>query len=239
MGIRIVKVEPIEKSKAYVEIINSIKKDYAEERQDSKAPTFALTFAGTYITLMKNCGFSESEARRIEDSYHALYKVSTAWVDGKLRQASQDGYVTLAFGVRLRTPILKQVVWGTGSMPYEAAAEGRTAGNAASGQSYGSLTMRAANEFMQRVRNSPYKYDIKLCALIHDAIYPLIRNKLGIVKWVNDNLIECMEWQELPELAHDKVKLNAELDLFNAGWHKPITLKNRLTKQQIIDNCKE
>ena len=35
-------------------------------RQDSKAPTFALTYQGTYITLMNKCGFPEPKARAIE-----------------------------------------------------------------------------------------------------------------------------------------------------------------------------
>ncbi len=220
-----------------VKSINTIKKLHEDIRSDSKAPTFALTFQGTYHTLMKNCGFSKEEAQRIENNYLDMYKVSVDWVQAKLKQASIDGYVTLAFGVRLRTPLLKQVVWASSSMPYEASAEGRSAGNAVSGQSYGQLNNRAANEFMKRVRNSPYKYDIKISALIHDAVYLLIRNELGIVKWVNDNLTDCMSWQELPELAHDKVKLNAELDLF-PDWSKPVTLPNHATKSEILNICK-
>ena len=27
----------------------------------------------------------------------------------------------------------------------------------------------------------------------------------------NNNLIECMEWQDLPELKHDKIKLGGRL----------------------------
>lgn len=56
----------------------------------------------------------------------------------------------VAFGLRVRTPLLKQVVFGARGMPYEAAAEGRTAGNAL-GQSYGLLNNRAAVAFMKRV----------------------------------------------------------------------------------------
>lgn len=222
-----------------VESINSIGKKYKEFRQDSKAPTFALTFQGTYHTLMKNCGFPEQKAKAVEDSYLDMYQESIAWVQDKLLQASKDGYVTLAFGVRLRTPMLKKVLWQSSKMPYEASAEGRTAGNAVSGQSYGLLNCRAANELMSRVRKSPYKYDIKICAQIHDASYFLFRDDVAVVKWLNDNLIECMEWQELPEIAHDKVKLGANLDIFYPDWSNGIELPNKASEKQIRTICKE
>ena len=54
-----------------VESINSIEDKYPQERQDSKAPTFALTYMGTWTTLVKNCGFSEAVAKHIETVYTA------------------------------------------------------------------------------------------------------------------------------------------------------------------------
>src|SRR5690606_32526700 len=103
-----------------VESINSIKKKYPKYRQDSKAPTSALTYQGTWTTLVKNNGFSDEEAKAIEASYHELYKVSDQWVQNKLNQAGKDGYITGAFGLRIRTPLLAQVVRGTSKTPYEA-----------------------------------------------------------------------------------------------------------------------
>ena len=113
-------------------------------------------------------------------------------------------------------------------------AEARTAGNALSGQSYGLLNCKAANDFMERVYASPYKYDIMPVMQIHDAQYYIFPDDVDIVKWVNDNLIECMSWQDLPELQHDVVKLGAELDLF-PSWDKPITLKNNISIEEIYD----
>ena len=68
------RIEEVSKQEAEVEIINSIKSKYKSLRQKSKAPTFALTYSGTYRTLMVNCGFDESTARQIESKYHELYK---------------------------------------------------------------------------------------------------------------------------------------------------------------------
>lgn len=219
--------------------INSIKKTNEIIRNKSKTVTFALTFAGTWHTLVKKSGFSKEEAKRIESNYQKLYQVSMDWVQEKLKQASKDGYVTLAFGVRLRTPILKQIIWNTSQMPYEASAEARSAGNAVSGQSYGALTMRATNEFRKRIRNSPWLYDIKLCGIIHDAIYGICIDNVDAIKWFNDHLIECMEWQELPEIQHDKVRLNAAVDVFYDGWHQPITIPNKASIEVIRAVCNE
>lgn len=220
------------------ELSHAMKKDKVLEpiRSDSKAPTFLLTYGGTYHGLMNNCGFPEPEAKRIEDNYHEMYKVSDAWVQDKLDQAAKDGYVTVAFGLRLRTPLLARSLRNSSAAPYQAKAEGRTAGNAL-GQSYGLLTNRAANAFMEKVWNSPYRYDIRPVAMIHDAIYLVIKDDLAAVEWVNEHLIAEMEWQELPELKHDTVKLGAELDLFWPTWANAITLPNGATQDDIRALC--
>ena len=69
---------------------------------------------------------------------------------------------------------------------------------------------------------------------IHDAQYYIFPDDVDIVKWVNDNLTECMSWQDLPELQHDVVKLGSNLDLF-PSWDKPITLKNNISIEEIYD----
>lgn len=221
-----------------VESINSIKKKYPELRQKSKGPTFALTYAGTFIALMKQFGFSEKEAKSIEAKYHELYKASDDWVKKKLDEATQTGYVEVAFGLRVRTPLLGRTLRGRNVSPYEAEKEGRTAGNAL-GQSYGLLNNRAAVAFMKKVWDSPYKYDILPTGLIHDAIYPLVRDDINVVEFVNRELITEMEWQELPEIQHDKVKIGAELDIFYPDWAHPITLPNGISKQQIREICRK
>lgn len=218
--------------------VNSMKKKYPDLRQDSKSPTFALTYQGTWHTLVRNLGFEEAKAKEIEKGYHELYKVSDEYVQKRLEQASKDGYVEVAFGLRVRTPLLKQVIFNGAKMPYEAAAEGRTAGNAL-GQSYGLLNNRAAVEFMQKVWKSKYRLDIKIIALIHDAIYLLIRDDAEVVEWANRELIKSMQWQELPEIQHPTVKLGAALDIFWPSWANAITLPNNADQNTIKKICSE
>ncbi len=217
--------------------INSIKKLYPELRQSSKTPTFLLTYGGTFHGLMGGLGWDKDKAIQIESSYHTLYEESDKYIERRLVQASKDGYVTVAFGLRVRTPLIAQVLYGSKNMPYEAQAEGRTAANAM-GQSYGLLNNRAAVAFMKKVWASKYRLDIHPIGLIHDAIYILIKDDTEIVEWVNKNLIKCMQWQELPEIQHDTVKLGAELDVYYCSWNQPVTLKNNATEDEILELCK-
>ena len=218
-----------------VESINSIQTLFPNVRQDSKAPTFALTYQGMWITLMNNLGWTEQKSKRIEANFRDLYKESIAWVDTKLDEASKSGYVELAFGLRLRTPLLAQTI--KGYRPFAAEAEGRTAGNAL-GQSYGLLNTRAANAFMEKARASKYRLDIKSVAQIHDAIYLVWRNDLEVTEWVNRELIKAMQWQDLPELHHPTVKLGAGLSIFWPSWKDEIHIPNGATGKETQEICK-
>lgn len=181
---------------------------------------------------MNNLGWPEDQAKAVEKSYHEMYKVSDDYVQTRLQQAAKDGYVEVAFGLRVRTPLLKQSVYGAKSMIYKAQKEGRTAGNAL-GQSYGLLNNRAAVAFFKRVWVGPYKESILPVALIHDAIYILIKDDLEIVEWANKALIEEMSWQDLPEIQHPTVKLGAELDIYYPTWADTLTLPNNASQELI------
>lgn len=117
--------------------------------------------------------------------------------------------------------------------------DARSVGNALSGQSYCQLTNRASNEFMQRVRASKHRYDILACMWIHDAIYIMCKNDIETVKFVNDNLIDCMEWQDLPEIQHDEVTLGAELDIYYPTWKDTLTLPNKCTSEEIAQRVED
>jgi len=218
--------------------VNSIKKIYKVLRQLSKSPTFALTYGGTYITLMKNCGFSKAQAQAIEAKYHELYKVADQWVADLVEKAKDIGYIPLAFGGRIRTPILAKTIGKGRVVPFHAQAEARSAGNAGT-QSYCFLTIRAYNEFMERVWKSPYRYKILPAATIHDAIYIVWKETATITKWVNDNLIDCMKWQDLPELVHPIIKMSAELELFWPDWSNGIGVPPDISEDEIRIVCKK
>lgn len=220
-----------------VESINSIQWAYKPLRQDSKAPTFALTYQGTYVTLMNNLGWSQEKAIAVETAYHEMYAVSDQWVQDRLNQAKLDGYVTIAFGLRLRTPLL-HAVGEHGKVTSLAAAEGRTAGNAL-GQSWCMLNNRASAATMKQVRRSKYQTDIRLCSHIHDAQYYLIRDDIEVVHWLNTVLVKEVQWQEDPLIQHDEVKLGGELSVFHPNWAKEMTIPNGASIAEIRKLAKE
>jgi len=211
-----------------VSSINSIASKYPELRQMSKAPTFLLTYNGTKFGLMNNCGFDALMAEQIEKNYHDLYLVSDQYTKSKINNAVKDGYVTAAFGLRVRTPILSQVVLTDRHTPYQAKAEARTAGNAL-GQSWGLLNNRAASEFMQLVRSHYLHHDIKICCQIHDAQYYMIKRNTPVLDWFNQNIVKCVQWQKHPDIVHDHVKLSGAVSVFHPSWASEYKLPNDAT----------
>lgn len=214
--------------------INSIQEKYKPLRHKSKNPTFTLTYQGTWKTLVTKYKFDEPLAKQVEERYHALYQASDAWVEAKLDEATRTGYVTIAFGLRLRTPKLAQVIRGTSKTPYEAEAEGRSAGNAL-GQSWCLLNSRAWSETMAKVRKSAYRTMIRPCAQIHDAGYALVKDDVGALLYLNEHLVKAVQWQAHPDIAHDEVNLGGELSIFYPSWATEIGIPNGATEAEIYD----
>lgn len=216
------------------DILSKLKDEYKEDRSKSKRISFALQYGGSIATLVKNCGFSQEEAQSIYDNYHKLYKTSTEFKQQALKLAEKQGYVTGAFGLRVRTPMLKRSVCGLKITPKEVEAEGRTAANAIM-QSWCNLNTRSASEFMNLVRNSKYCTNIKICAEIHDATYFLIRNDIDLVLWLNDNLVKFIQWQEDPVIANPQVHLEGELSIYYPDWSNEITIPNNCTREELLN----
>lgn len=227
---------PVTKEEYKAFHVNRIKKEFSDLRGKSKTSTFALQYAGTPVTLVKNSGFTPQEAKQIYTNYHIAYTESGEYTEARKAQAAIDGYLSVAFGLRVRAPLLKQVVWKSDHKPREAEAEARTLGNAIS-QSYGLLNNRAANAFMVKVWTSKYRLDIRPIAMIHDAFYVLIRDDAEVVEWANREMTQAMAWQELPEIQHPLVKLGAELDIFWPSWAHATTLPNGADQATILAVC--
>ena len=225
----------ITESEYRVGVINSIAKRYKQARQDAKAPTFALTYKGTYRTLMKNCGFSEEKAKYVEEQYHKLYCVSDAWVQRELDKAANTGYVVGAFGLKLRTPLLKQVILSHAkTVPYQALKTAKTAGNML-GQSWCLLNNRMCSAVMRKVRAHPeYRLKIRPCLTIHDATYFLVANEPEVVVFLNKIIVEESHWNDHPAIYHPIVGLGGELSLFVPNWSTEIVLPKDITVDELI-----
>lgn len=221
-----------------LESINSIAERYPDQRQKSKGPTFLLTYGGTHMGMIAQFGFPKTVALQIEARYHELYRVSDEWVQSKLDEASKTGYITAAFGLRVRTPLLQQVIRGTSATPYEAEREGRTAGNAL-GQSWCLLNSRASVEFMRIVRQSRFSNVIRPIAHIHDAQYFIIPDDIEVLMFVNEHLVKAVQWQEHPDIAHPTVKLGGEVSVFHPSWAHEAVIPNSANKNEILSTIQK
>lgn len=215
-----------------VTIINSIADKHKNVRQKAKPCGFLLQYGGTDHGLVVNLGFTPKEAKEIYDGYCTLYKVTIEWTANHIEKAKQLGYVEVAFGLRVRTPLLKNSP--KSSM---ASAEARTAGNAL-GQSWGLLNDRAMNEVLQNVDSLGLTEHILPVAKVHDCGYYLVRNDINIINTLNALCVKAAKWQEDPVIADDDVHLSGNLDLFYPSWATPITLPEQCNEQVLIETVR-
>ena len=216
-----------------VESINSVQSKYKSYRQDSKKYTFALQYGSTEQGLVSNCGATPEDAKRIYTNYHQAYVKSLEWKNTKLNQAQKDGYVTVAFGLRVRTPVLAK-------MPNMSIgqAEARTAGNAL-GQGWGMLNDRAMNEVLSQADKLGLSDDILPVNKIHDCCYYLVRNDIQTISTLNTLCTNAAKWQNHPDITHPDVGLSGQLDLFYPDWSTPITLPEECDEECLINIVNE
>lgn len=226
-------MQKITKEEYLAGVINSIADKYPELRRQSKAPTFALQYMGTAYTLHKRAGFPMKQAKQIEKSFRELYKVSEDFNKRNQTFMEDTGYVQCAFGLKLRTPIVSQCVLGNSKTPREAEREARSANNAVT-QSWGMLLNRAMVATNKRIEEAGYSTDILPCNMIHDAGYFLVRDTPEHVEFLNNVLIEEMEWQEDSAIKSDDVPMKASLEI-GKSWDKLTSLKNNATIQEVTD----
>ena len=214
-----------------VDSINSIQAKYPELRRKSKAPTFALQYMGTSFTLHKRTGFPMEQAIKIEEAFHKLYKVSNEWNVSNKEFMEEHGHVECAFGLKLRTPIISQCIMGNSRTPYEADKEARSANNAIT-QSWGMLLNRAMNATNQRIEEAGYSQDILPCNMIHDAGYFIVRNDPQYIKFLNDVLIQEMEWNDHDSIRSKDVPMKASLEI-GKSWDTLVSLNNNAPLKEI------
>ena len=68
-----------------------------------------------------------------------------------------------------------------------------------------------------------------------DAQYFMVRNSAVVVEWVNKHLIQCMTTYDLPELQHEQIHLQSELDICYPSWANPITIPNGMGAKDIYE----
>lgn len=217
------------------ESINSIAEKYEKLRQESKAPTFALNYNGTYVTLHNNCGIPMNQAKEIEAGHKEMYKVLHSWGESNKTTMTKQGYISCAYGLKVRTPMLARSLINTHITPSAVKAEFRSGNNAVT-QSHGLMTTVAGSAFRLRLQASPYRDKVLIINFIHDAIYLLIQEEIAVIQWVNQNLIECMvqAGDSQVKAGQHVVPIEANLEV-GISWNKQIKLSNLACQTEIAD----
>lgn len=231
-----VQIEEIDKEKAKVAIINSIKKKHKNLRQESKGYTFALTYQCIAKTLEVKFGCSKEKAEKIYNAFHSLYHVSDDWVNNKMRTAFTKGYVVGAFGLKLRTPKMAKSIPSDVKTNFTVGEEFRTTANFF-GQSYGLLNTRSSMAFNKEVRGHKdlrYRLGIRPICQIHDAQYYMIKDDPDVFIYCNEELVKEDSWQELDEIKHPDVHLGGELSIFYPSWGEELVVPNHVNKDDLL-----
>ena len=207
-----------------------IKNEFPQIRDDSKPVTFGKTYGGGDKFLIKK-GYSPERIEKINKAWSSMFYHSLLYEKEIRQNAERDGYIELLFGLKLRTPVLHS----KHSTEAQKAAEFRSIYNAKT-QCFGMLNSRAAEEFLMRVRNASLKIQegVIVNNLIHDNILGICKNDPEIVHWINENLIECMAWQNDEYIRHDIVKLTSELDI-GYDWARIETIPNNASMDEVIE----
>lgn len=226
------KVEKAKDEPEKVSLINSIKAHFDGIRSDSKPITFLLQYLGTAYGIRLNCGFPMEQALAIEANYHTLYVKSDEWLNKRLEEGAEQGYVEVAYGMRIYCPAISKSILNSSFTPKIVRKHIRTIGNGLC-QSYCQMTVDAGMKFLKRVYAAGLEDRVFVSCTIHDALYPMWEDDIELTKWVNDNLIECMEdISELPELESE-IPFPADLEIFMPNWAKMVGLPRFGTIEQL------
>ena len=221
------------------ESMNSIAENYKQLRQDSKAPTFALNYGGTYMTLHSNCGLPMEQALSVEAGHKEMYKVLHSWSEDNKELMVKQGYILCAYGLKVRTPMLAKTLLNAKVTPTVVKAEFRSANNAVT-QSHGLMTTVAGTKFKELLDHSKYREDLLIINFIHDAVYLLIKEDVAVIQWVNETLIDCMvnAGDEQVKAGQHIVPIEANLEI-GKTWADQRELPNEMTDSYVRQTLKE
>ena len=172
--------------------------------------------------LAKDLKCDLSIAQTIFDKFHfETFLGTTKYKDDYVKPAvTKQGYIHLGLGAILKTTNPEKFI--------------RTIVNATY-QFWSILTLLALHQILKRIKEAGYEKDIFVYSTIHDSITCYIRDDATIIKWYNDNLIDCMVGDFL---LNQEVKLESNLDI-GISYDKCIELPNQASIEDIEETIKK
>ena len=214
---------PVEQTLEFNQYFNEYRKsnkDADKLRSAAKSPNYLLEYGGYPKKLSKDLGCSIATAQAIFDVFHyETFLGTTVYREEYVFPTAQEqGYLHLGLGAIIRTSDIKKDI--------------RTVTNAGY-QFWSILTLIALYTVKERIKQAGYQNDIFTYSTIHDSITAYIREDAEIIKWYNDNLIDCMV---VDFLHNQEVKLQANLDIgrvYNKCTELPNNASLDVIKQQL------
>jgi hypothetical protein len=185
-------------------------------RQESKAPTFGLSYGAYPPKIAATLKIPLEEAEEIFYNYHnVLYPGITDYRENYvLPTAIDEGEIHLGLGFTLKTDDPQRDI--------------RTLANATC-QFWSILTALTINKMHQLIDEKGYEEDIKVVSTIYDSCYLEVTADPKLIAWVNKNLIDTM----LVDFMEDQIISNeAECDL-GLNWAEMVTIPNNASEDYI------
>ena len=210
---------PVESTLEFNKFFNSFRKSNKEGdklRARAKAPNYLLEYGGYPKKLSKDLKCSLAVAQNIFNTFHQETFLGTT----KYREeyvfptVREKGYIHLGLGAILSTANPTKFI--------------RTITNATY-QFWSILTLLSLYKIRQRIIKAGYEKDIFIYSSIHDSVTAYIREDATIIKWYNDNLIECMV---VDFLINQEVKLESNVDI-GLSYDKCTELPNKCSIKHI------
>lgn len=161
-------------------------KEIKNLRQLSKGITFGASYGAFPPKIAQQIKCSLEEAEQIFNAYHNdMYPEITKYRETYvLPTAKQLGKLHLGLGCYIRSEKPDRDI--------------RTLSNATI-QYWSILTLLAINEMHRRIDEAGLQNDVICTSTIYDSVYYVTKRDPQTIKWVNDNLIECMVKDFMPD----------------------------------------
>ena len=216
---------PVEPTLEFNKFFNSFRKEHKSAdklRSAAKSPNYLLEYGGYPPKLSKDLGCSLDVAQGIFNTFHLETFLGTTKYreDYVGKTAKEQGYIHLGLGARIASNDPRRDI--------------RTITNATY-QFWSILTLLALHRILGRIKEAGYEKDIKIYSTIHDSVTAYIRKDAKIIKWYNDNLIECMVGDFLLD---QEVVLESNLDI-GLSYDKCVELPNNCSTEHITTKLKE
>ena len=185
-------------------------------RSKGKPATFGLAYGSYPPKVAKTLKIPLPEAEQIFNSYHnELYTGITKYRDDYvLPTAEAEGQLHLGMGCYIKTDNPRRDI--------------RTLANSTC-QFWSILTLLSINKMHQLIDEAGLQDDVVCISTIYDSIYYIVREDAAIIKWTNDNLINCM----LKPYIDDQTIRNEAASDIGLDWASLHQIPNNATEAQI------